>query len=224
MTKPVIAVDGPAASGKGTVARKIAQKLNYAYMDTGILYRGVAFEVIDQGLSTKDKRDVLDAGKIFVKKLKNAINTKTILENPRLRDDDIGNAASKIAALPKLREILNDLQKDFAKNPGDQYDGAVLDGRDIGTIICPNADLKLFITAETTIRAKRRVKELQSKGIDATYGTVLDDMRERDKRGQRRNDAPMTRAEDAIIIDNSTLDADETLELALKYTKERLNL
>jgi len=224
MTKPVIAVDGPAASGKGTVARKIAQKLNYAYMDTGILYRGVAFEVIDQGLSTKDKRDVLDAGKIFVKKLKNAINTKTILENPRLRDDDIGNAASKIAALPKLREILNDLQKDFAKNPGDQYDGAVLDGRDIGTIICPNADLKLFITAETTIRAKRRVKELQSKGIDATYGTVLDDMRERDKRDSERNDAPMTRAEDAIIIDNSTLDADETLELALKYTKERLNL
>ncbi|MFK7838855.1 MAG: (d)CMP kinase [Bdellovibrionales bacterium] len=224
MSKPVIAVDGPAASGKGTVARKLAEELNFAYMDTGILYRAVAFEVIDSGLSIKDKRDCIDAAKIFIKKLKNPIKNKSLLNNPRLRDDDIGNAASKIATIQDIRNLLNTLQKDFAKNPGIAYKGAVLDGRDIGTIICPNADLKLFITAETEIRSRRRLKELHSKGIAATYGSVLDDMRARDKRDSERNNAPMTQAKDAIIIDNSDLNAEETLEKALEITKERLSL
>jgi len=185
MSKPVIAVDGPAASGKGTVARKLAEALNFAYMDTGILYRAVAFEVIDDGLSVKDKRDCMDAAKILIKKIKNSPNPSKITGNPRLRDDDIGQAASKVAAIGEVRETLNDLQRQFAK---------------------------------------RRLKELQSKGIAATYGTVLDDMRERDSRDAQRKDAPMTRAKDAIIIDNSDLNADETLEMALKITKERLNL
>lgn len=224
MSKPIIAVDGPAASGKGTVARKLAEALNFAYMDTGILYRAVAFEVIDSGLSVKDKKDAHNAAQNLIKKIKNATNSNTIWENPRLRDDDIGQAASKVAAIPEVREILNKLQKDFAKNPGNNVDGAILDGRDIGTIICPNADLKLFVTAKIEIRTQRRVKELQSKGIAATYSTVLDDMRERDSRDIKRENAPLARAEDAIIIDNSDLNADETLEMALKITKERLNL
>jgi len=223
MSKPIIAVDGPAASGKGTMARKLASALDFAYMDTGILYRAVAFEVLDDGLSIKDKRDCMDAAQILVKKINNARDTSKILGNPRLRDDDIGQAASKVAAIPEVRERLNALQKDFAKTPGHQYKGAILDGRDIGTIICPNADLKFFVTCDIEVRAKRRLKELQSKGIQATYGTVLDDMRERDTRDSKRKDAPMTRAEDAILIDNSTLNAEETLEMVLNIVKERLN-
>ena len=224
MSKPVIAVDGPAASGKGTVARKLAEALNFAYMDTGILYRAVAFEVVDSGFSIKDKRDCIDAAKTLIKKIMNSPNPEKITGNPRLRDDDIGQAASKVAAIPQVRETLNDLQRQFAKKPGTGVNGAILDGRDIGTVICPDANLKLFITAKIETRAKRRLKELQSKGIAATYGTVLDDMRERDSRDAQRKDAPMTRAEDAIIIDNSNLNADETLEMALKTAKERLNL
>ena len=224
MPKPVIAVDGPAASGKGSLARKLAKTLNFAYMDTGILYRAVAFEVLDDGLSIKDKRDVIDCAKNFVKKLKNPLSNKKLLENPRLRDDDIGSAASKVAVLTDLRKILNDLQRDFALNPPTPAKGAILDGRDIGTIICPDAQLKFFVTADVEIRSRRRLKELHLNGIDVSYSTVLDDMRERDKRDSERADAPMTRAEDAVIIDNSDLNAEETLEMALNIAKERLNL
>ena len=224
MTKPVIAVDGPAASGKGSLARELAHALNFAHMDTGILYRAVAFELLDDGLSVKDKRDVIDSAKNFVKKLKNPLGNEKLLGNPRLRSDEIGSAASKIATIPELRKILNDLQKDFAENPPKPFEGSVLDGRDIGTIICPDADLKFFITAEVEIRTRRRLKELHSNGNDVSYSTVLEDMRERDKRDSERTDAPMTRAKDAIIIDNSDLTAKETLEMALKIAKERLNI
>ena len=224
MSKPVIAVDGPAASGKGSLARKLAENLNFAYMDTGILYRGTAFEVLDSGLSIKDKRDCIDAAQNLIKKIQNSPNPNKILGNPRLRDDDIGQAASITAAIPEVRKTLNDLQKNFTKNPGHGVEGAILDGRDIGTVICPDADVKLFVTAKIEIRAKRRLKDLQSKGIAATYGTVLDDMRERDSRDAQRSEAPLARAKDAVIIDNSDLNAEETLEMALKIIKERLNL
>ena len=223
MTKPIIAVDGPAASGKGTMARKLAQKLDFAYMDTGILYRGVAFEIIDTGLSIKDKRDAIDAAQNLIKKIKNTDPNK-VLGNQRLRDDDIGQAASIIAVIPEVREILNDLQKDFAQNPGIHAEGAVLDGRDIGTVICPDADIKFFVTAKTEVRAKRRLKELHSKRIAATYGDVLDDMLERDSRDAQRKSAPLAQAKDAIVIDNSDLNAEETLEMALKIVREKLNL
>ena len=224
MSKYVIAVDGPAASGKGTLARKLAEELGFAYMDTGILYRATALEVIDTGLSVKDKRDCIDGVKTLIKKLKKSPNVEKILGNQRLRDDDIGNAASKVAAIPAIRKALKDIQRDFAANPGNGYEGAILDGRDIGTVICPDADLKLFITSDLEIRSRRRVKELQSKGIPATYGTVLESMRERDQRDQTREDAPMIPATDAVIIDNSDLDADETLETALEIVKKRLNI
>ncbi len=217
--KPIIAIDGPAASGKGSLARQLAEQLNFAYMDTGILYRGVGLEVINADLDLNNHDDCIKAAKTLLKNIQS-----TTLNNPRLRDDDIGQAASIVAAIPEVRDTLNDLQRNFAKNPGESTNGAILDGRDIGTIICPDADLKLFVTAKIEIRAQRRLKDLQSKGITVKYDTVLDNMRTRDSRDAQRKDAPLTRAKDAIIIDNSDLSAEETLEMALKITKERLNL
>ena len=224
MSKPVIAVDGPAASGKGTLARKLAEHFDFAYMDTGILYRATAFEVIDSGLSIKDKRDAVEAAQTLMKKLQSAPDPNKILSNMRLRDDDIGQAASKIAAFQEVREVLNDMQRSFAKNPGQHAKGAILDGRDIGTVICPNADVKLFVTAKIETRAKRRLKDLQSKGLIANYSDVLDDMRERDSRDMQRKDAPMMRADDAIVINNDDRNAGETLLMAIDIIKERLNL
>ncbi|MBL4803676.1 MAG: (d)CMP kinase [Alphaproteobacteria bacterium] len=222
MTKPVIAIDGPAASGKGTLARSLATKLEFAFMDTGALYRATAFELLAAGLSAKDKSDAMDAAKILVKRIKNAENPQDVLENKTLREDKIGKEASKIAAYPVVREALNKLQRDFAADPGTLYKGAVLDGRDIGTVICPDADLKLFITAKTEIRAERRLKELQSRGIAATYEAVLEDMRERDARDAERETAPMKPADDAVIIDSSDLDAGEMLEKVILLVKQRL--
>lgn len=224
MTKPVIAIDGPAASGKGTLARAIAEKLDFAHMDTGALYRAAAFELLSAGLSVKDEKDAVDAAQILIKRIENAQSPNEILGQPTLREDRIGQNASKIAAYPRVRQVLNDLQKNFAQNPGKAFSGAVLDGRDIGTIICPNADLKLFVSASTEIRAKRRLKELQSKGLAVTYEAVLKDMRERDARDADRKTAPMKPADDAIIIDSSDLDAGKMLEKALGLVKERLNL
>ncbi len=213
--KMIIAIDGPAASGKGTLARKLAEKLDCAYMDTGALYRAAAFELLNAGLSLRDENDARDAAQILVKKIQKATNPDDILGNATLREDRIGQQASKIAAHPRVREVLSDLQRGFAINPGKGFQGAVLDGRDIGSVIVPNAPLKLFITASVEIRAKRRLKELQSRGIAATYGAVLKDMRERDARDSGRKAAPMKPADDAIIIDSSDLDAGEMLGKAL---------
>lgn len=224
MAKPVIAIDGPAASGKGTLVRALADKLDFAFMDTGALYRATAFELISSGLSAKDHRDAADAAQILVKKIEHAETPDEILGNKSLREDKIGKEASTIAAYPDVREVLNDLQRSFAQNPGKSFKGAVLDGRDIGTVICPNADLKLFITAKTEIRAERRLKELQSRGIAATYGAVLKDMRERDARDADRKTAPMKPADDAVIIDSSDLDAGEMLDKVLDLVKQRLKI
>ncbi len=220
----VIAIDGPAASGKGTLARKLADALGFAHMDTGALYRAVAFEVLSTGLSIKDKKDARDAAQILVKKIGRTGNPAEILGKPSLREDKIGQAASIVAAMPEVREVLLKLQRDFAKNPGGPYKGAVLDGRDVGTVICPQAHVKFYITAKTEIRAERRLKELQSKGIAATYSTVLSDMLERDARDSGRDAAPMKPATDAVMIDSSDLNADALLDKALKISKDRLKL
>lgn len=221
MAKPVIAIDGPAASGKGTLARRLAEELGFAYLDTGKLYRAVAHEIVSTGLSIKDKKDARDAGQIVVKRIG---NDPSILQNPHLEDDKIGSAASVIAAYPEVRNALNQFQKNFAKNPPMHAKGAVLDGRDIGTIIAPNAQLKLFITAKTEIRAQRRLKELQSKGISTSYSLVLDDMRSRDARDAGRKDAPMTIAKDAIQIDTSEMNAQDAFQKALQLAHQTLNL
>ncbi len=216
MDKPVIAIDGPAASGKGTLARALAKRLNFAFLDTGALYRAVAFEVLTAGDDPELSDAAAKGAQALKTKLEKAESPAEILENPELRTEKTGSAASKVAAIPAVREALLTLQRDFAQNPGSTYSGAVLDGRDIGTVICPDADLKLFITAETEVRAQRRLKELQSKGISVTYDAVLADMRARDARDRDRSSAPLKPADDAIVIDTSEISAEEVFELVLQ--------
>ena len=224
MSKPVIAIDGAAASGKGTLSKALAERYGFAHMDTGALYRATAYELVKAGLSERDALDARDAAQILVKKIHKAKTPAEILDNLNLREEKIGQKASKIATYSKVREVLNQLQRDFAKSPGHHFNGAVLDGRDIGTVICPAADLKLFITASDEVRAQRRLKELQSKGIAATYEAVLKEMRERDARDAERKTAPMKPADDAIIIDSSNLDAGQMLEAAVRLIEDRLGI
>lgn len=212
-----IAIDGPAASGKGTLARRLAERLGFAHLDTGALYRSVAKRVLDQNEDPDDERAAAKAARWLQDNV-----TPELLADPALREDDIGAAASKVAAFPAVRKALLDLQRSFSKVPGEGYEGTILDGRDIGTVICPKADVKLFIEASLEVRAKRRTKELQSKGLDATYEAVLRDMRERDERDSGRQSAPLTRAKDAIVLDTSDLTEDEVFEKALKIVEEQL--
>lgn len=213
----IIAIDGPAASGKGTLARALAQKLGYAFLDTGALYRMVGYTVLERGGDPGDKHEAIEAAEF----LRDYFDP-SLLDNPALRKDEAGNAASKVAVVPGVRKALLELQRAFAKNPPNAAAGAVLDGRDIGTVVCPDASVKLYITAKTEIRAQRRLKELQSKKIETTYGAVLKDMRERDARDESREAAPMKPAEDAIVIDSSNVSAAEMLEKALEIINERL--
>ncbi len=213
----IIAIDGPAASGKGTIGRKIAQKLNFAFLDTGALYRAVAHIVLTAGHDPSDEAAALAAAQTLKDTLKPGD-----LDNPALRTDDVGSAASKVAAFEPVRSALFNLQRDFAQNPPEGFTGAVLDGRDIGTVICPDADAKLFITASTEIRAERRYKELQSKGIGVTKAAILTDMRERDERDSTRGTAPLKPAEDAQILDTSDLSADEAFDQALALVVKKL--
>ena len=214
----IIAIDGPAASGKGTLASRVADELGFVHLDTGALYRSVAKRVIDQGEDPDDER----AAKKAAMWLQDNANSD-VLSDPDLKGDDIGVAASKVAGFSGVRKALLDLQRSFAKSPGNGYEGAILDGRDIGTVICPNADVKLFIEASAEVRAERRTKELQSKGIEATYDAVLRDMRERDERDTNRQDAPLACAKDAIVLDTSDLSLDEAFGKALEIIKEQFS-
>ncbi len=215
--KKIIAIDGPAASGKGTLSRNLARELNLAHMDTGALYRAVAFEVIALGKNPENENDALHACKILQEKLN---NNSAPLNNPDLRTEKIGAAASKVASIQNVRDFLTDMQRNFANSPPTGFDGAILDGRDIGRIICPDAPLKFYITAKCEIRAKRRMKELQSKGLSVTYNAVLEDMRARDARDLNRKVAPLKPADDAITIDSSDLSEAQMLETALNYAKK----
>ncbi len=209
--KNVIAIDGPAASGKGTLAKSLAKEFNYAYLDTGKLYRAVGMEVLRKGRDPDDPKAAIPEAIHF----KDNFNPE-LLADPVLATDEAGQAASKVSAIPEVREALLQLQKDFANNPPEGFGGAVLDGRDIGTVICPDARHKLFVTADTEIRAERRHKELQSRDIDVTYEAVLADMRQRDARDSGRATAPLKPAEDAVVLDTTDLDIDEAFEKALK--------
>ena len=217
MDNPIIAIDGPAASGKGTLARALAEHLNFAYLDTGALYRMVGYTVLERAGDPGDADEATEAATFL-----RDYFSPDLLQNPALRNDEAGIAASKVAVVPGVRQALLELQKNFAQNPGNGFKGAILDGRDIGTVICPDAPVKLFITASDTVRAERRLKELQSKGISTTYEAVLKDMRERDARDAERKSAPMKPADDAVAIDSSALNAAEMFEKALKTIQERL--
>ncbi len=208
----VIAVDGPAGSGKGTVSRTLAEVLGFDFMDTGLLYRAVGLEVMRQMGDPENEQDAMQG----LARLKMHMN----LDSPDLKNDQAGNAASKVAAIPAVRAALLQMQRDFARDPGQPYNGAVLDGRDIGTVVCPDAQLKLYITANDEIRAERRMKELQSKGLNVTKASVLEDMRVRDARDSGREAAPMRPADDAIVIDTSHLTAEDVVAQALDYAKK----
>ena len=202
----IIAVDGPAAAGKGTLARRLALALNLAYLDTGALYRAVGLSVLRAGGDPADEAAAVEAAENL---------DRSILDDPELRGDAAAGAASKVAAIPAVRQVLLAFQRDLAANPPAGKRGAILDGRDIGTVVCPMADVKIFVTASAEVRAERRLKELQARGIEAIYADVLQDMKERDARDQARAVAPLVPAEDATILDTTDLDADDAFEQAL---------
>jgi cytidylate kinase len=199
----VVAIDGPAASGKGTLARRLAERFGFAHLDTGALYRATARLVLDAGGDPADPATAEAAARRVDPQL---------LADLQLRGDEVATAASVVAAIPEVRHALLALQRNFAGHPPAPGRGAVIDGRDIGTVICPAADVKLFVTASTEARARRRVKELREQGTTAIYETVLQDLNERDARDSGRQAAPLAVAPDAEVIDTTTLDADIVFE------------
>ena len=203
----IIAIDGPAAAGKGTLARRLAAHLGLAYLDTGLIYRAVGKKVMDAGADAEDA----EAAEAQARALK-----ASDLEADGLRTDEVAQAASKVSAVPGVRAALLDFQRDFAAHPPGGAKGAVLDGRDIGTVVCPDADVKLFVTASTEVRAERRLKELHGRGLEAIYARVLEDMKERDARDSSRAASPLEPATDAHQLDTSTLDADQVFARALQ--------
>jgi len=208
----IIAIDGPAAAGKGTMARRLAQVLGLAYLDTGLLYRAVGLTIlIDGGDPTDETTATAIAERL----------DRAMLEHHDIRGDAAAKAASKVAAIPGVRAALLKFQRDFATRPPGGQSGAILDGRDIGTVVCPDAGAKIFITASPEARAERRLKELRERGIEAIHTTVLQDMKERDARDQARDVAPLVPAEDADILDTTDLDADEAFEKALAIIESR---
>lgn len=202
----IIAVDGPAASGKGTLARRLAAHLGFAYLDTGKLYRAVGYSVLASGGDPEDPAAATRAAKSL---------SLDMLDDPALGGDDAAAAASKVAAIPRVRAALLKFQQDFAANPPNGAAGAVLDGRDIGTVVCPDAAVKLFVTADMAARAERRHKELIGRGEDSIYGRVLQDLKERDDRDLNRAVAPLRPACDAETLDTSNLDPDAVFAAAL---------
>lgn len=198
----VVAIDGPAAAGKGTIARAVADRFGFAHLDTGLLYRAT-------GRRTLDGTGPLQAAQDL---------TPDDLNAADLRTPDVAQAASRVAAMPEVRAALVDFQRAFATRDG----GAVLDGRDIGTVICPDADLKLYVTASDDIRAKRRLEELLGKGHDTDFETVLADLQTRDARDSARATAPLKPAEDAILLDTSEMTIEDAVTPACAEVLRRI--
>lgn len=198
----IIAIDGPAAAGKGTLARRLAAHFDYAFLDTGRLYRAVGYLVLDAGDDPANEADAVAAARAL---------DPAALEGVDLHTETVADAASKVAAIPAVRQVLLDFQRDFAANPPGGKAGAVLDGRDIGSVVCPDADVKLFVTARPEIRAERRHKELQEKGLESTYPAVLAEIEARDERDRTRDVSPLL-AGDSREIDTSDKTPDAVFE------------
>ena len=197
-----VAIDGPAAAGKGTISKAVAAHFGFGHLDTGLLYRATGRRTLD-GTDPVTAAEQLHAAD---------------LEAGDLRNPDVAQAASRVAAIPEVRRALVDFQRAFARRDG----GAVLDGRDIGTVICPDAQVKLFVTATDDIRAERRLKELLGSGHDTDYDSVLADLRTRDARDSARAAAPLKPADDAVTLDTSTMDIDAAVAAAITIVKEAL--
>lgn len=213
----VVAIDGPAAAGKGTMAVRLAETFKLAKLDTGLLYRATGYKVLQAGNDPEDAAMAEAAARAL---------EPSDLENPALRGDDAAQAASKVAAIPGVRAALLEFQQNFAKTPpvlpdGSPAQGAILDGRDIGTTVCPDAHAKIFVTASVEVRAERRFKELQERAGESIYARVLEDMKERDARDSGRSASPLAAAEDALELDTSELNAEEAFEKAQNFIREK---
>lgn len=195
MTQFTVAIDGPAAAGKGTISKAVAAQFGFAHLDTGLLYRAVGAKVLAGADPVSAARSLASAD----------------LQDDSLRTHDVAQAASKVAVIADVRAALVDFQREFATRDG----GAVLDGRDIGTVICPQADVKLFVTASPACRATRRHAELAARGNQIPYAQVLEDVIARDKRDSERAEAPMVAASDAVLIDTSDMSIDEAVAAAV---------
>ncbi|MBI1206539.1 MAG: (d)CMP kinase [Azospirillum sp.] len=217
-TPPVIAIDGPSASGKGTLARRLARHFGFAYLDTGLLYRAVGLAVLRQGGDPGDADQAAAAAVALTPANAGA------LDDPALRGDQAAQAASRVAAVPAVRAALKAFQQSFAAAPPAGAGGAVLDGRDIGTVICPGADAKLFVTASLAVRTQRRLDELRGRGVAVEPAAVLADMTERDARDSQRSVAPLVAAADAVVLDTSMLDAEQAFAAALDQLSRRFGL
>src|SRR3954454_5784452 len=204
----VIAVDGPAASGKGTIARALARHFKLPHMDTGLLYRQVALNLWRWGGDPGNEFEALRA----------CHELGVDHDDPELRSEPVSKIASAVSAYPGVRAALLERQQDFDRQDG----GAVLDGRDIGTVIAPQATVKLFVTARPEVRAARRLRELESRGMNAHFDDVLADILARDERDTHRDAAPLKQAPDAILLDTSELDVDAAIATAIQLVKERL--
>jgi cytidylate kinase len=203
----IVAIDGPAASGKGTLARKLAHHFGLPHLDTGLLYRATARALLDAG----ERLDDVEAAVAAARGL-----ALTEFDAGRLRGREMGEAASVVAAIPAVRDALAAAQRSFALRP----EGAVLDGRDIGTVICPEADVKIFVTASPGTRAQRRALELAGRGEPADYAAILEDIRIRDDRDRSRAVAPLRAAADAHELDTTAMDADAAFRAALVFVSQ----
>jgi cytidylate kinase len=201
----IIAVDGPAASGKGTIARALAAHFGLPHMDTGLLYRATAMNLLQMGGDPESEFAAARATDL----------SQIDFGDPELKSETVGGIASRISAYPHVREALLERQRRFAA----QAAGAVLDGRDIGTVIAPEADAKLFVTAEPEIRARRRFDELKARGLDVHFTDVLADIRARDERDTGRAAAPLVMAGNALLLDTSEMDADAAIEAAIEAVR-----
>lgn len=206
----IIAIDGPAASGKGTLARKLAQHLGLPCLDTGLLYRATALALMEEGHDLADQDAAIAAARGLA---------LTDFDENLLRGPKMAEAASLVAAIPEVRAALVDIQRAFAHRPG----GAVLDGRDIGTVICPEACPKIFVTASPEARAMRRALELKGRGEEADYAAVLAEILRRDERDRTRATAPLRPAKDAIVLDTTTLDIEAAFKAALAIVTRCIN-
>ena len=204
----IIAVDGPTASGKGTIAKALAAHFGLPHLDTGLLYRAVGRQVAVNGGDPDDPADALAA----------CAFSDALLDDDTLRSEEVGGLASRVSVHPAVRQALYERQRAFATQPG----GAVLDGRDIGTVIAPDADVKLFVTASVAERARRRWLELQGRGIDAALAAVERDIAARDARDMGRNDAPLLAAPDALVIDTTHLGRDQAINAVVDAVCTRL--
>lgn len=220
---PVVAIDGPSGAGKGTVAQRVADELGYSLLDSGALYRLSALTVIANGIDTADHQAVVDAAARMKVRFESIAGqgVRTWLDGAdvslALRNEQTAAIASQVAAIPLLRSQLLEVQRNFRELPG-----LVADGRDMGTVVFPDAPVKIFLTASAEIRAERRFRQLKAKGVSVTLGSLLDEISERDERDSSRAIAPLKPAKDSIVLDSTALSIDEVCQQVLEIVREKV--